>query len=193
MEPLERPAVLICDMQNDFLKGEFAPPDAAERYGPAIGNCQRLVAAARARGWPVLFSRIAFRPGYPDANPHSPARQRGDLLLLGTWGGDVVDELAPRPAEVVITKKRTSVFFATELDLVLRGMGVRTLVLGGIATHLAVESTARDAHAHDYEVCVVSDASTALQAEFQEPSLRTVAAFFGRVHTTDEVIAALGG
>jgi nicotinamidase-related amidase len=128
-----------------------------------------------------------------DANRHSPARKRGGLLLLDSWGGEVVEELQPQPEEVVIVKKRTSVFFATELDLVLRGLGVKTLVLGGTATHLAVESTARDGHAHDYEVCVVSDACTALQPEFQEPSLRTVANFFGRVQTTDEVLAALGG
>ncbi len=193
MEPLQRPALLVIDMQNDFLKVGFATAEAIEHHRPAVANCQRLLAGARLAGVPVLFSRVAFRPSYVDANPHSPARKLGRFLQMDSWGGAIVDELQPRADEIVIVKKRASVFFATELDLVLRALDVKTLVLAGTATHLAVESTARDGHAHDYEVCVVADATTAAQPEFEAPSLRALAHFFGQVQTTEEVLASWAG
>lgn len=191
MVRLERPALLLIDLENDIVKGKLAPPDAAQTFGPAIANCRRLLDAARARGVPVVFTRIAFRPGYADANPHSPARRLGNVLLVDTWGTEIVDELRPLPTEIVITKKRASAFFGSELDLVLRGLGVRSVVLAGGATNRAVESTARDAHAYDYEVVVVGDACAAMKPEFHEPSLRSIAEFFGSVCTTDEVLAGL--
>jgi nicotinamidase-related amidase len=192
MERLEQPALLLVDLENEILRGELAPPDAEAMFAPVIANCRRLLEAARAREVPVLFSRIAFRPGYPDANPHSPARQRGNLLLVDTWGAAIVDELQPLPTEIVITKKRTSAFFHTELDLVLRALGVRSLVLAGTATNRAVESTARDAHSYDYEVFVVGDACAAVKVELHEPSLRSMADFFGGVYTTDDILASFG-
>ena len=191
MQPLERPALLLVDLENDIIRGQLAPPDAERMFPPAIAQCRRLLDAARARGIPVLFSRIAFRPGYPDANPHSPARQHGNLLLVDTWGAEIVEELRPLPTEVLITKKRTSAFFGTELHLILHGLGVRSLILAGTATNRAVESTARDAHSYDYEVLVVADACAAVKADLHEPSLRSMADFFGGVYATDDVLAAL--
>ncbi len=191
MERIEAPALLLIDLQNDILKGKLAPANAAAMFGPAVANCRRLLDAARAGALPVIFTRIAFRPGYPDANPHSPARLLGDLLLVDTWGGAIVDELTPRPDEIVITKKRTSAFFGTELELILRALGVRTLVLTGGATNRAVESTARDGHAYDYEVVVAADACAALKADLHDASLRSIADFFGTVYPTDEVLAGL--
>jgi nicotinamidase-related amidase len=193
LSAIERPALLLVDLENDILRGELAPPDAERTFAPVIANCRRLLDAARARGIPVLYSRIAFRPGYPDANPHSPARQRGNLLLVDTWGAEIVDELAPLPSEIVITKKRTSAFFRTELDLVLHALGVRSVILAGTATNRAVESTARDAHSYDYEVYVVADACAAVKPDLHEPSLRSMADFFGGVYTTDAILAAIRG
>ena len=191
MERLERPALLLVDLENDIVKGRLAPADADRTFGPVMANCRRLLDAARAGGVPVIFTRVAFRPGYADANPHSPARKLGDVLLIDTWGTEIVEELQPLPGETVITKKRSSAFFGSELEIVLRGLGVRSLILTGGATNRAVESTARDAHAYDYEVLVVADACAAMKPELHEPSLRSMADFFGSVYSTDDVLAAL--
>jgi biuret amidohydrolase len=192
MERIERPALLLVDLENDIVKGKLAPADADRTFGPVLANCRRLLDAARARGVPVIFTRIAFRPGYADANPHSPARKMGDSLLVDTWGTGIVDELRPLPGETVITKKRTSAFFGSELEILLRGLGVRSLILTGGATNRAVESTARDGHAYDYEVLVVADACAAMTPEFHGPSLRSMADFFGAVYTTDDILVGLG-
>jgi nicotinamidase-related amidase len=192
MERLERPALLLVDLENDIVKGRLAPADAERTFGPVLANCRRLLDAARAGGVQAIFTRVAFRPGYADANPHSPARKLGDLLLVDTWGTEIVEELRPLPGETLITKKRSSAFFGSELEIVLRGLGVRSLILTGGATNRAVESTARDAHAYDYEVLVVADACAATKPELHEASLRSMADFFGSVYTTDEVLAALG-
>jgi nicotinamidase-related amidase len=192
MERIERPVLVLIDLQNDILKGKLASPGSDRHFGPMIANSQRLLEAARAKDVPVVFTRIAFRPGYVDANPHSPARKAGDLLLIDTWGGEIIDEVAPLPTEPVITKKRTSAFFASDLEIVLRGLRAESLILCGGATNRAVESTARDAHAYDYEVYVVSDACQAMKPEFHDASLRSMAEFFGGVYTTDEILEALG-
>jgi nicotinamidase-related amidase len=192
MERIERPALLLIDLENDIVKGTLAPADAERTFGPVLANCRRLLDAARARDVPAIFTRVAFRPGYADANPHSPARKLGDVLLVDTWGTEIVDELRPLPTETVITKKRSSAFFGSDLEIVLRGLGVRSLILTGGATNRAVESTARDAHAYDYEVLVVADACAAVKPEYHEPSLRSMAEFFGGVYSTDDVLAGLG-
>ena len=192
MNRIERPALLLIDLENDIIKGQLAPADAERTFGPVLANCRRLLEAARAGGIPVIFTRVAFRPGYADANPHSPARQLGDLLLVDTWGTEIVDELRPLPTETLITKKRSSAFFGSDLEIVLRGLAVRSLILTGGATNRAVESTAREAHAYDYEVLVVADACAAMKPEYHEPSLRSMAEFFGGVYSTDDVLAGLG-
>ena len=184
------PAVVVIDMQNDILKGKLAPANMKAAFEQAIGNCSRLLEAARRHDVPVVFTRIAFRPGYVDANPHSPARKLG-LLLVDTWGTEIVDELKPRRDEIIITKKRSSAFFGSDLEIVLRGLGAKSLILCGGATNRAVESTARDAHAYDYDVLVVGDAASAMAPEFHEPSLRSMAEFFGRIYSTDEIVEAL--
>jgi nicotinamidase-related amidase len=191
VDRLERPALILVDLENEIVRGKLSVPGAEQLQATMLANCQRLLAAAREQGIPVFFSRIAFRPDYADASPHAPVVKvphlRG-LLVVDTWGTQIVDELTPRPDEVVITKKRTSAFFATELDLILRRRAVSSVVLAGTATNRAVEGTARDAHALDYDVVVVQDATAAQKAEFHEPSLRSMADFIARIATTDEIL-----
>ena len=113
-------------------------------------------------------------------------------LLEGTPAVDVIDDLAPRPDEPVVRGQAANGFDRTELDTILRQAGVDTLVLVGIATDVAVESTARAACDLGYRTIVVSDACTADSDEAHARSLDVLRKWFGETAAADEVLSALG-
>jgi nicotinamidase-related amidase len=191
VRPLQKPVLLVIDMQNDILRGRLASPDVVRQLPPALDAIGRLVDSAHSSGVPLVYSRIAFRPGHVDANPTSPARLMGYGLLDGDWGAEIIDELQPGPSDYIVTKKRASAFFGTDLDILLRGLEAQTLIVTGGTTNRAVESTVRDAHAHDYHSIVVSDATVGMSPELHAGSLISIADFFGEIASADEVVAAL--
>lgn len=104
------------------------------------------------------------------------------------------DEFPPNllsPKDVVITKFNWGAFYSTDLDLQLRRRGIRTVLLGGIATNFAVESTARQAHEAGYEVVLIEDDMTGFTAEEHRFAIERILPRLGRVRSTDEIIAAL--
>jgi len=101
-----------------------------------------------------------------------------------------VPELAPEPGDIVVSKHRYSGFYETELDNVLRGLGVTHLLVTGCTTSVCVESTVRDATFRDY-TCVVLEDCTAEPLGTHEASLKVIEALFGWVSNTDAVLAAL--
>ena len=124
---------------------------------PMLVAVRRLVEWAHQHGHPVVWLRLAFRSGHFDAVRDSMSRQRG-RFLDGSFGAELLDGLGRADADIVITKKRPSGFFDTDLRVVLRGLGIERIVVGGASTNWAVESTVRDGHSHDYEMIVASDA-----------------------------------
>jgi ureidoacrylate peracid hydrolase len=117
---------------------------------------------------------------------------KGKLLTYGTWDFQIVDALAPRPDEMVITKARYSGFAGTPLDGVLRSRGIRYLLMAGIASNVCVESTLRDAYFHEYWPVMIEDATMpAGPPEVQRATVYNVTTFFGWVSTAQEVAAAL--
>jgi len=121
----------------------------------------KAVEAARGNDIPVIFVRVAFSEGYPENNP----RNRMFSVLSKTGGMTVVDpgtqiheSLQPQPNEPVVTKFRVSAFAGSNLEVILRSMGIDTLVLSGIATSGVVLSTLREAADKDYAIMVLSDA-----------------------------------
>ena len=127
LEP-RRTAALVVDMQNDFA----APGGMFDRAGidisgarPAIEATRRLVSAARAAGMPVVYLKMEHEPDLSDAGgedtPHRIKHRplgldRGEALIRDTWGTAIVDDLAPEPGDVVVSKRRYSGFFGTDLD-----------------------------------------------------------------------------
>jgi len=91
----------------------------------------------------------------------------------GSWGAEILDGLGRLADDAVITKKRSSAFFSTDLDLVLRGLGVERLIVGGTSTNWAIESTVRDGDSRDYEMVVVREATGARIRELHAPVART--------------------
>jgi nicotinamidase-related amidase len=100
-------------------------------------------------------------------------------------------EVGVAASDIVITKRQWGAFYGTELDLQLRRRGIDTIVLGGIATHVGVESTARAAFEHGYQQIFVEDAMSDLHADTHESTFRYVFPRIGRIRSTEEVLAAL--
>jgi ureidoacrylate peracid hydrolase len=192
-------ALLVVDMQNSFLKpggkmfGLRGTPLA--NIDETIAANVRAVELARSQGTPVLYTRHCYRPGYPDAN----ASQRRlfaafdiEPLQYGSWDAAVVDELPIADAPIV-DKSRFDSFYNTQLELLLRGLGVQRLGICGIVTNACVESTSRAAAMRDFEVTVLSDCVTTYDAADQAASLGSMAKYMiAAVKTLAEVSGEAG-
>jgi nicotinamidase-related amidase len=181
--------LLLVDIQNEVFHtdGRLAG-DFPARAAPMLDAVRRLVAWAHGASIPVIWLRLAFRPGHFDAVRDSMSRTRG-TFVDGTWGADILDGLGRLENDVVVTKKRPSGFFQTDLVIVLRGLGVDRIVVAGGSTNWAVESTVRDGHSHDFEMVVVREAVTTPHDDLHESSLRSMATVFARVTDLDEVLS----
>ena len=171
-----RTALVVVDMQNDFVRpaGSLCVPDA-EATLPAIGG---LLALAREHGIRVVFSQDTHRDGDPEWEIW-PEHARE-----GTWGWQIVDELAPLEGETVLRKVRYDAFYGTPLDHLLRLWGVDTLVICGTVANICVHYTAASAALRWYRVVIPRDAVSALEPFDMESSLRQTAFLFaGRVTT----------
>jgi nicotinamidase-related amidase len=193
----ERTALLLCDLQNDFIH-----PDGAYARGgqssPAIAalpaRLAPLMAVLRAKGALVgatLFTLVPGRGGEPIMSDHlrslRPFLRRGDFAP-GSWGQQVVDEL--RPTDFEVEKVAYSAFHMSRLDWVLRKLGVEHLLVAGIVTNGGVASTVRDAHVREYEVTVLEDGCATFSDEVHRQAidgLRPVA----RICTVAEAITSL--
>jgi nicotinamidase-related amidase len=145
-------ALLVMDVQRGIVE-RFADARIVERVAAAV-------AAARGAGVPVIFVRVAFRPGHPEVSPRNrafwAARDSGRLADDASTAID--PRVAPAEGEVVVTKRRVSAFAGSDLDVVLRAGDVKELILCGIATSGVVLSTLRAAADLDYGLTVLRDA-----------------------------------
>lgn len=174
--PASKTALLIVDLQNDFLH-----PDGA--YGRAGQGAQEIAAlpqrikpladALRAKGgWIVStqFTLVPAKGGEPLISPHlkqlRPFLKKGDFTP-GGWGHALVDTL--QPADLTVEKIAYSAFYMTRLEWVLRKTGIEKLYVCGIVTNGGVASTVRDCHVRDFEVTVLEDGCAA----FSEATHRT--------------------
>ena len=149
-----RTVLLLMDFQHGVVESLSAPS--------VIDAADRAAKAARAAGIPVMFVRVGFRPGYPEiaatnATFSAAAAQAGDAFTEAHPATQVHASLSPAEGEPVIVKRRVSAFTGSDLDVVLRSMGIDTLVLTGIATSGVVLSTLRQAADLDYRIVVPAD------------------------------------
>jgi nicotinamidase-related amidase len=147
----ENAALLVMDFQRQIVE-RFGDSAVVERAAAAAD-------AARANGVPVIWVRVAFRPGHPEVSPRnrSFAALREAGRLVDDEGAAIDPRLAPRPGDVVVTKRRVSAFAGSDLDVVLRAGGIHALALCGIATSGVVLSTVREAADRDYRLTVLRD------------------------------------
>lgn len=181
-------AVLVVDMQKDGVEpggAIFAPVPTEVR-----NNIARLTTAARERGWSVLHSQHGHRP---DGSDFGIAGHFEELSCVeGSEGIEFVHDMVPAPGEVVIRKRRYSAFHDTDLDLVLRGLGVSGLVVCGVLTDACVLSTVVDARARDYKVWAIRDALAGTTEELHESALSIFEGYFAEVADTGWALAQIG-
>lgn len=200
-------SLIIVDMQNDFLhrNGNFSHiarehPEAKIDMPFLIGtipNVKRLLDAFRAAGRPVVYLAHVLKRDYSDAAfPYwrvgiEPANGNRTHCVEGTWGAQIIDDLAPQEGEHVVVKKGFGGFSNTPLDTVLRNLGVGTCVVSGVTTCVCVSSTIRGGVEYNYRMILVSDAVAEVDRTTHEAELKTMARLFADVKPTDEVIEML--
>lgn len=180
-------ALLVMDVQNGIV----------ERFAAeALASLQGAVRAAREHSIPVIFVRVAFRPGYADVSPNNPSfaalKERGGMLETDA-ATQVWDGVRPAPSEVVVVKRRVSAFTGSGLDVVLRAQRIDALILSGIATSGVVLSTLREAADQDYRLTVLSDACLDADPEVQRVLMGKVFPRQARVLTVAAWEATLPG
>lgn len=176
-------AVLALHFQNDVLHPEGKIRVGLGTQDPArlalVDCAARLLQTARSQAWPIFHVRIAFRGDYADLAGNMPIMRRTrevGAVREGEWGAEFFAALAPRQGagEFVITHKRISAFFGTDLEALLRLRQVQRLVVAGVATHSVVEGTVRDAADRGFDVSVVADACVAADRSAHEASLASM-------------------
>lgn len=187
-------ALVLVDLQNELVDpaGAVGSHGLADRVAEhkLLYAVRRLLTAARDAELPVVHVGNGFRPGHPEvdeANPLTAGAKAGNEFVVGSWGAQFHPEVAPEAGEFTVTKTGMSAFAGTELDPLLTVLRVRTLLLCGVVTNLAVEGTARDAADRGYRPVVVSDACVGLDDTLHGFSC-TVLRRFARVVTVQEAL-----
>ena len=162
-----RPAIIVIDVQN-YMAGEEAGNDP-DKYPyaapavawPAVRKIDSILAAARAAGAPIVYTRFAIDreagdAGLFDAKIGAPDSEY--VYLEGTHGSEIVADIAPQPGDLVITKKKPSSFFGTQLLPYLIDRQVDTLIVTGGSTCNCVRATVFDAFSYNFRAIVPHDA-----------------------------------
>jgi biuret amidohydrolase len=187
-----RPALLVVDSQAEFVSDDGAVGGAVVGAAAALRQVVSVIDAARAADVPVVYTQELHRPERVDFGRELDGDEAVHCIE-GTPGADFRDETRPRAGEFVIRKRRYSSFFATDLDLLLRGLGVDTVIVCGFVTDVCVHYTCVDAHQLDYHVHVVSDAVAGTSAAAHTAALAAVEYLqSGSVVDADAACAALG-
>jgi ureidoacrylate peracid hydrolase len=181
-----RSALLVIDMLNEFCKpgGRMVLPG----YEALLPPQRAMIAAARAHGIPVFW---VIQCHDPRLRRDRELLKRGEHCLIGSWGAEVIDDLAPHEDDFRVYKHRYSAFFQTDLDLTLKDMECDQLIVMGLVTNICVRSTVHDAFFQGYEVVVPHDCCAATGPREQESTLYDIATHFGVVSRSELVIDAL--
>jgi ureidoacrylate peracid hydrolase len=205
--PIDRThsALLFVDVQNYNARpdgGEYAgmaEPEREARYGwffktmneTALPNMQRLQAACRRAGIEVMYTVIEALTR--DGRDLSLDYKISKLFVpRGSWDAKVLDAIAPADDEIVLPKTSSSVFISTNIDYVLRNLGVRSLIVAGVLTDQCIDSAVRDACDLGYLVTVPIDACATLSAERHECALRNNRGYCRQI-STDELVREIEG
>ena len=199
---LKNPALVVVDMQNDFVRvgAALEVPDARK----TIDAHRLLLDAFRARKRPVVYTKFLTFPKpillwewSPQALPDTKCCWKGHKRFYPDVGReeectDVIDELVPAPGDPIIEKYCYGAFHGTPLAQTLQFLGVETLVVTGTVTQICVEETARQAFHHGYPSTLVSDAVSSFAPDLHAATLKNFASKFGWVSTAAEVVDGLG-
>jgi nicotinamidase-related amidase len=181
-------ALVLIDLQKGIVGRPLAPHCGASVVEKSVALARRLSEL----GGTVVAVHVAF--SNPDADrlkqpvdaswPMPPGGYPAEFSELAT-------EIAALNADVIITKRQWGAFYGTGLDMQLRRRGIKTIVLGGIATNFGVESTARDAWERNYSLIIPEDACTSMDEGMHRFSIEKILPRLARIRSTEQIIAAL--
>jgi nicotinamidase-related amidase len=207
----QKTALLVFDMHNQIVKplvydkdspGAKALPHIEKGLIPRL---KKLIEHCRSKGIPVIYTYHAHRKDGSDMGIVAelvPGVKERTRFIMGMKGIEIYDEIKPQEGDIVVDKRRFSAFYETDLELILRGMGVDTLIIAGAVLDLGLESTARDAVDRDFKLILPSDGVAARDLpdagwgpipheEVEKVVLTSLAHRFARVLTTEELLAEL--
>ena len=205
-----RTALMMIDLQYVDAHRDFGIGAAGQRNGwtndmeyyfsrlesEAIPNVQRILEACRAAGIPPIHVRVMNLAG-DSADTSWRYKAMGILVPPGSKDAEFVEEVAPLPGEVVLSKTTSNTFLSTNVDFLLRNMGIDTIIMTGVVTNNCVESTTRGAGDLGYKVLLVGDACAAWTQEGHDHCLKHLHRNFAIVKTTEQILgeiaAATGG
>ena len=181
--PAASTALIFIDLQKGIVGRQFAPYS----FEAVLAKGKELARRFRGAKAPVVLVNAAFAPDLSDAlkAPVDRAMQAPPGGFPEDWS-ELADGLA-EASDLKVTKRQWGAFYGTDLDLQLRRRGVTTVVIGGIATNMGVESTARAAHEHGYAVVLAEDAATTFSAEMHAFAFEHIFPHLGRVAKADEI------
>ena len=200
----KKTALLVFDMINDFIKPGFPRENAAVRE-VLLPKLKKLIEHCRSKSIPIIYVVHTHRKNGSDMGIIAeliPGVKDGKSFVRGSEGVEVYDEIRPQEQDILVEKHRYSAFRGSDLDVILRGMGLDTVIVTGHSTNIGGETTARHAADLDYKVVFPSDGTIARdlpdmgwgpisKEDIQRVVLSTLAYRFAMVLPIDELILKL--
>ena len=191
----EKCALLVIDMQDEFVKPHWTPdwvPEATKQ----VSRIKKLVEHCREKGIPIIFTVYSKTHNYldrPKTGPSMPGRyseletDRSSFFVRGR----VWRELAPKEDEIVVHKPSYGAFYDTPLETILKNLGKDTVIICGTLTNYCCGMTARQAYERSFKVVFGSDVTSTDDPNMQEPELKVLRKGFAKVLTADEITEML--
>lgn len=181
-------ALVLHDMQNDFIKESLSRPEMQA----IVKRTKALIDLAHSLPIPVIYTRVETDPAMTFPAERDPyLRRPTSICVKGTPGAEIISDLKPGPDDYVITKIRSSAFYQTKLDTLLRVKGVWILIVAGGSTNWGVEWLARDAKCRDIITVALSNCTYSATPEAQAASLANIDDFIGCVMSQEDVVRIL--
>jgi gluconolactonase len=194
----KRAALVIQDLQNDVIieGGAFADSGAPAHATSqnVVANVRGLAETCRSAGVPVIHVWYVVEQGAAGLKQNAPLFEGvkgANALVRGTWGAAPAEGLEPQAGDHVVEKMRMNGFYETRLDILLRGLGVETLIITGAWTNMSIEHTARHAADAGYRAVVASDGTSTVNDEWQHAALNYAMTNVAQVGTCAEIAEAL--
>ena len=183
-------ALVVIDMQRDFVEaggfGESLGNDVS-RLSAILPAVAALIALFRAKGLPIVHTRECHKADLSDCPPAkrlrgAPSLRIGDVgpmgrvLIVGEPGASIVPECAPSPGELVVDKPGKGMFYATDVEAMLKARGIRQLVFAGVTTEVCVQTSMREANDRGHECLLVEDATASYFPEFKDAAIAMIRA-----------------